>query len=90
MALAILVALAVQGLFTAVQFVPETVFPPAARLAIGLVSVPFSALCGTLVFRRRRPDRSLMHLAMLFLVLLVIIVVAGLIVSVATGRYDLP
>ena len=90
MVLAILVALAVQAVFAAVQLLPETILMPAARLVIGLISVPISAFCGTLVFRRRRPDGSLRHLAMLFVGLVVILVIAGLIVSALTGYYDLP
>lgn len=88
--LAIVIALAVQGAFTAALTLPESVIGVPQRMIVGLSSVPFSALCATLFFRRRQHGRPAVQMVLLFCGLVAIIVVAGFVVSAATGNYDLP
>src|SRR5687768_5574861 len=88
--LAIAIALAVQGGFTAALALPESALGATPRLIVGLSSVPLSALCGTLFFRRRHQQRPGAHLVLLFFSLVVIIVAAGFLFSAITGNYDLP
>jgi FtsH-binding integral membrane protein len=88
--LAIAIALAVQGAFTAALALPEFALGATPRLIVGLSSVPLSALCGTLFFRRRHRARPGAHLMLLFFSLVVIIVAAGFLFSAITGNYDLP
>ena len=90
MLLACLTALAVQAIFSAALLLPVTVVPVSMRFALGLVSVPLSALCGTLMFRRRHPQSSVRRRALVFYGLIVLIVAVGLLFSAATGNYDLP
>ena len=88
--LATAIALAVQGAFAAALMLPETVLGVSSRFILGVVSVPLSALVGTLFFRGRQPERPALHSVLLFCGLVVIIVVAGFGFSAATGNYDLP
>jgi hypothetical protein len=88
--LGILIALAVQAVFTWALTLPETVLAPSARLIMGLASVPLSAFCGTLFVRRRHAGRPGAHLALVFFGLGAILVLAGFVFSAMTGNYDLP
>jgi hypothetical protein len=88
--IAVLIALALQGMFTAALALPETSLAIAPRFVVGLISVPFSALCGTLLLRSRHRERRVAQMVLLFGGLMVIVVVAGLVFSAATGNYDLP
>ena len=88
--LAVVIALAVQGAFTAALSLPETVLSVPSRFIIGLVSVPLSATFGTLFVRRRHPERPGASSVLLFFSLVVIIVGAGFLFSAITGNYDLP
>ena len=87
---AILIAFAVQAIFTSTLLLPVTILPVPMRFVVGVLSVPLSALVGTLMFRRRHPDSSFGRKALVFGGLVVLIVAAGLLFSVATGNYDLP
>ena len=88
--IAIVIALAVQGVFLLALALPETILPVAPRLALGVLSVPFSALCGTLFLRWHHPGRPIRQMALLFVVIALVIVIAGLLFSALTGNYDLP
>jgi FtsH-binding integral membrane protein len=87
---ALVLALAVQGAFTAALSLPETVLSVPSRFILGLVSVPLSATVGTLFVRRRHAERAGASLVVLFFSLVVIIVGAGFLFSAMTGDYDLP
>jgi hypothetical protein len=88
--LAFVIALAVQAIFTWAFTLPETRLAPSPRLILGLVSVPFSAFCGTLFVRSRHRDRTRMQLTLVFFGLGVIVILAGFLFSAMTGNYDLP
>ena len=58
MLVAIQTALLVQATFIAALLLPETIVPIAMRFSVGVISVPVSALCGTIMFGRRNPGSS--------------------------------
>ena len=87
---ALLISAAVQGAFTVAMALPGTMLATSGRFVLGMISVPVSALCGTLFFRSRHRESSGTRLVLLFFGLALMIVVAGFLLSIVTGNYDLP